>query len=221
MRSFVRSVGRLLGAAAILALGTSASLAQDSPPKGGTVGPKGESLPSKAAKADPLARFPKVWFPGASAPPTSTDPRSLRMGAGQVIELGGGSEEKGLDDLGERGLQLVCVTYGQNNATYHMYFRCEGLPLEYRVLSEAQIDQLGGGDFNAGLKVLDDGYYKLRAVTHSPTGAAGWHYFSRLSHEEGDSVPPKEGKKYPSKPKDVEKKAVADEPADAKPADKP
>ncbi len=227
MSLLVRSVGRFLGIAAILASSAVVCVAQEtsakggSPPKeggesvsrkvtteksdpeGGQAGSKSAKPATKGGKDDPLERFPKLPR-GPGAPPPSSDPKSLRMTAAQLIQMGGGSEEKGLDELGDRGLELVAITFSDLNSTQYLYFREGGMLLEYRVIADADISRLGDGDFNAGLKVLDEGYFKLVAVTHSRDGTPGWHYFMRRSHEEGDSIPPKEGAARKPKAKVVE-----------------
>lgn len=123
--------------------------------------------------------------------PTDAGPaphwRFLRHDPEGLKQLGGGDLTAGLNRLGEGGFELFIVTSANDQGGPGWFYLRqspwiaprERPKLEYRVLDDPQIVQLGQGDYADGLAALGKDGWHLVAITTTKGGGAGWSYFSR------------------------------------------
>lgn len=123
--------------------------------------------------------------------PTDAGPapywRLLRHDPEGLKQLGGGDLTAGLSLLGEGGFELFIVTSANDQGGPGWFYLRqspwiaprERPKLEYRVLDDPQIAQLGQGDYAHGFAALGKDGWQLVAITTTKGGGAGWSYFSR------------------------------------------
>jgi len=112
----------------------------------------------------------------------------VRMDEEEIVKHGKGSFEQGLNELGERGYELLFVTSTTETgkAGFHYFIRtpyAAGAPrlrFRYKRFDSGSIVQLGGGSFSDGLNKLSPENWELVAITTTSTGNVGWHYFKRV-----------------------------------------
>lgn len=122
--------------------------------------------------------------------PTDAGPaphwRFMRHDLTTLKQLGGGDMTAGMNKLGDVGYELFITTANDQGATGWLYFRqspwvapMERPKLEYKVLDDQAVTDLGRNSFGDGLTKLADEGWQLLAITSDRRGGAGWHFFSR------------------------------------------
>lgn len=118
---------------------------------------------------------------------TNATVQHLRLDETTLRKLGGDSIDTGLNKLGAFGFEIFSVTSIQETgaAGFHYLKRQPWVAatprpaFEYKRLDSAQIEKLGGGNFDAGLGSLEKDEWELVALTTNAKGGAGYHYFKR------------------------------------------
>lgn len=128
-------------------------------------------------------------LPAGSAPEPGADaPRNyvqhLRYVESDLMKLGDGSVEAGMNAVGADGYALFAVTSRENGASGWFIFKrppvaqgAEPPRYAYRILQGSDLSQ--GRPFAEGMAEFERGGWELQAFTTTPTGALGWYYFMR------------------------------------------
>ncbi|MCU0573433.1 MAG: hypothetical protein MUC41_10605 [Syntrophobacteraceae bacterium] len=120
--------------------------------------------------------------------PNSTTWQYVRKDEGELVSMGGGSVEKGMNLLGDMGYELFIVTSAidSGKAGYHFFRRPPCCPpgmqrprIEYRRADSGEITKEGNGSYQDGLNKIDTSRWELVTVTSTAQGAVGFHYFMR------------------------------------------
>ncbi|WP_295622591.1 hypothetical protein [uncultured Lamprocystis sp.] len=129
--------------------------------------------------------------PSPAATPTdagsSSHWRFLRHDRDSLRQLGGGDMVAGMNTLGEVGYELFIVTtMNDQGADGWLYFRqapwnrpMPQPPIEYKVIDDQGITDLGQDSFADGLITLANDRWQLAAITTKKGGGTGWHFFYR------------------------------------------
>jgi hypothetical protein len=144
----------------------------------------GTSPTVHAAQADPAA--PQAE-PQLSPHPVLSRPRLWQLEESEIKNMGNGSFDAGLNEVGRLGYQLFIVTseLESGRVGFHLFTVPRwNLPMpaptyEFKRIDRESIDKLGNGKLTDGFKVLEGEGWNLSTVTTIKNGAIGWYYFER------------------------------------------